>query len=176
MTMNLDQSWLNAAGAPVTDEFVFCAVWEENPAPVLTSVSIESLPEKVIYETGEDFNSTGLQLKLVYSDGSTATVSDGFTISGFDSVSTGEKEITVTFRDKTTTFVVTVVEPIIGPVPGDVDGNGEVDIFDLIYLKQYFASTLSEDDIVLMNCDVNGDGDYTIDDIIYLKKILASAV
>lgn len=80
---------------------------------VITSISIASEPDKVEYEIGEELNTAGMSLMLVYSDGSTATISDDFTVSGFDSTSVGAKTVTVTYGGKTTTFTVTVNEPII---------------------------------------------------------------
>lgn len=79
-----------------------------NPEPTLSSISIATKPTKTTYEIGESLNISGLTLKLSYSDGSTETVSSGFTTSGFNSTTAGIKTITVSYSDKTTTFNVTV--------------------------------------------------------------------
>jgi len=81
-----------------------------NPV-MLTSVSIQSTPTKISYNIGEGLDTTGLTLKLTYSDGSSKTVTTGFTVSGFDSATAGTKTVTVTYEGKTTTFTVTVTEP-----------------------------------------------------------------
>ena len=81
--------------------------------------------------------------------------------------------ITKVAGDLTVTVTTTEVTP--DAVPGDADGDGEITVTDLIQLKKYLASTISEDEIVMENCDVNTDGEVNVDDIVALKKILASA-
>ena len=56
-------------------------------------------------------------------------------------------------------------------IPGDVNDDGEVDIFDCVRLKKYIAGfdvTINE-----ANADVNGDGEIDIFDCVRLKKYLA---
>lgn len=78
------------------------------PEPTLSSISIATKPTKTTYEIGESLNTSGLTLKLTYSDGSTKIVSNGFATSGFSSTTAGTKNITVTYEGKETSFVVTV--------------------------------------------------------------------
>lgn len=84
-----------------------------NPEPTLSSISIATKPTKTTYEIGESLNISGLTLKLTYSDGSTKTVSSGFTTSGFSSDTAGTKTVKVTYSGKSTNFTVIVNEPII---------------------------------------------------------------
>lgn len=84
-----------------------------NPEPTLSSISIATKPTKTTYEIGESLNTSGLTLKLTYSDGSTKTVSSGFTTSGFSSDTAGTKNVKVTYSGKSTNFTVIVNEPII---------------------------------------------------------------
>lgn len=74
----------------------------------LSSIEIDALPSKTVYELGEQFESDGLTLLLKYSDGSTQKVESGFTVNGYSSASAGTKTVTVTYSGKTTTFDVTV--------------------------------------------------------------------
>lgn len=76
----------------------------------LTKIEIASNPTKTVYQIGETLDTTGLSLKATYSDGSAKTITGGFTTSGFDSSSTGEKTVTVSFNGKTAAFTVTVVK------------------------------------------------------------------
>ena len=78
----------------------------------LKSISVENLPTKTEYVPDEEFDSSGLTLKLVYSDDTTDIITSGYTLSGFDSSSSGEKEITVSYGGKTATFTVTVLEDL----------------------------------------------------------------
>lgn len=87
------------------------AVWKQDV--VLSSVSVQTAPTKTTYYIGDSFDSDGLVLKLNYSDGSTKTVTTGFTLSGFSSTAAGTKTVTVSYSGKTTTFTVTVKTPSI---------------------------------------------------------------
>lgn len=64
-------------------------------------------PDKIEYEIGDELDLTGLVVTANYSDGSTASIED-YEVSGFDSVTTGEKTVMVTYQDKTMAFTVTV--------------------------------------------------------------------
>ena len=75
---------------------------------VLTDISVSTLPTKTIYEIGELLDTTGLTLKLTYSDNSTEIVSSGFTTICFDAESDGSKTVIVAYEEKTTTFTVEV--------------------------------------------------------------------
>jgi len=79
-----------------------------NAVKTLSSISVESKPTKITYEIGESLNTNGLKLKLKYSDGSTETITSGFTTSGFSSTTAGTKTVTVKYGGLTTTFTVTV--------------------------------------------------------------------
>ena len=56
-------------------------------------------------------------------------------------------------------------------IPGDVNDDGEVDIFDCVRLKKYLAGFNVT--INASNADVNGDGEVDIFDCVRLKKYLA---
>ena len=81
---------------------------------LLSSIVIGSLPDKVEYKIGEELNTAGLKLKLIYNDGSEEIVDKGFTVSDLDSSTPGEKSITVTYLEKTAEFSVTVVKTLTG--------------------------------------------------------------
>jgi len=85
-------------------DVVLYAIFEKT----LSSISVESKPTKITYEIGESLNTNGLKLKLKYSDGSTETITSGFTTSGFSSTTAGTKTVTVKYGGLTTTFTVTV--------------------------------------------------------------------
>ncbi len=57
-------------------------------------------------------------------------------------------------------------------VKGDVDGNGIVTNFDLLYLKYYTLGLFTDEDIVLANADTDSNGIITTADLLNLKKIL----
>jgi hypothetical protein len=75
----------------------------------LTKIEVVALPAKSVYYTGEEFEVSGLTIKMIYSDGTTNIESVGIgNISGFESATAGEKTLTVTLSGKTTTFNVVV--------------------------------------------------------------------
>lgn len=79
----------------------------QTPATV-SSISIQSKPTKTVYTVGETFNASGLSVKVNMSDGTSKTVTSGFTVSSPDMTTAGTKNVTVTYQGKTTTFTITV--------------------------------------------------------------------
>ena len=59
------------------------------------------------------------------------------------------------------------------PLPGDINGDGTIDAFDLLRLKKYLAG--SETSVEEYNADVNGDGSIDAFDLLRLKKYLAGS-
>lgn len=55
--------------------------------------------------------------------------------------------------------------------PGDADGNGLVDIRDVLMMQQYIAGW--DVQIVLANSDVNADGKTNVEDVLLLQQSLA---
>ena len=117
------KGWTTQAGSTVVEynsgaaytkneSAILYAVWEANSA-TLNGITISSVPLKKIYELGESLDTTGLTLRLNFSDGSTQTAVTGFGISGFDAITAGTKTITVSYGGFTDTFTVTVKEKVI---------------------------------------------------------------
>lgn len=82
----------------------------EVPEVVLTGISIETMPSKLQYNVGDALSTTGLKVKLLYSDGTYVIITDGFTVAGFNSNTAGEKTVTVAYESFTVIFTVTVIE------------------------------------------------------------------
>lgn len=78
------------------------------PEVTLSSIAITSMPQKTLYNLGEELDTEGLELTLTFSDGSTETITEGFTTMGFDSSSVGTKTVTVNYGGKTASFDVEV--------------------------------------------------------------------
>lgn len=79
-----------------------------NPPATISSISVQSKPSKTVYTVGEKFDTSGLSIKVMMSDGTTKTLTSGFTVSGPDMSTAGTKTVTVTYSGKTTTFTITV--------------------------------------------------------------------
>jgi len=78
----------------------------------LKSISIKSLPDKVVYEVGDTLNITGLIVEGIYSDGSRKTeIITKSDISGFNSRHTVKKQVlTIKIGGKTATFTIDILE------------------------------------------------------------------
>ncbi|MBR5514576.1 MAG: bacterial Ig-like domain-containing protein [Clostridia bacterium] len=93
-----------------TGNKTYYAIYEIIPVTI-TGVTIAAKPDDLSYYIGESLNTKGLTLKVSYSDGSYENVTTGFTTTGFNSDSAGEKTVTVTYEGIKNTFKVTVIKP-----------------------------------------------------------------
>lgn len=76
----------------------------------VSGIEIKTPPTKQEYLVGDALDSAGLTVLVKYTDGTSETITSGFTVSELDSSSIGEKEITVTYKNHTATFKVLVYE------------------------------------------------------------------
>ena len=106
-------NYAGAAGAKYTPtaNTTLYAKWT---SASLSSVTVKTKPAKTTYTIGESFDQTGLTLTATYSDGSTKTITSGFTCTGFNSSASGTQSIIVSYTEggvtKKTSFTVTVVK------------------------------------------------------------------
>ena len=77
----------------------------------LSSIAVATMPSKTYYYAGETLNTAGLTLKATYNNGSTKTITEGFTCSPTKLNTVNHSQpITVSYGGKTTTFTVNVNE------------------------------------------------------------------
>ena len=76
-------------------------------------LSVASEPYKMSYYLGEDLDPSGLELLVTYPDGSTETVSGGYSCSPSSFDSTGPQTVTVYYNDLSTDFTVWVDAPAV---------------------------------------------------------------
>ena len=79
----------------------------------LESIEIVTKPTKLTYTVGESISTSGMKLRLYFSDGSTTDVSTGWTINPTKATSAGTQRVIVTYDEKTTYYNVTVEEAIV---------------------------------------------------------------
>lgn len=124
---------IDASKLSFTDTGITATAGEKNipvlvdgkAANVSINVNVEqnSITNKVVggsfdqnYETGDTLNLSGLTVTLTYKNGTTVTLTEGFTFSTVDMSTPGKKTITVTFKDtvnnvdETVTVEITVVK------------------------------------------------------------------
>lgn len=75
----------------------------------VSKIEITKMPDKTTYKVGETFDITGMVVTATFVDDATADVTAkcSFTV---DMKTAGEKEVTVTYKDKTAKFNITVNE------------------------------------------------------------------
>lgn len=73
----------------------------------LTGITVTP-PAKTTYTEGEELDLTGMAVTAHYSDGTSAAVSEGYEVSGYDKTKTGKQTVTVSFGEFKTGFSVTV--------------------------------------------------------------------
>ncbi len=83
-----------------------------NPAPTATKITVAYMPTRTTYTVGDTLNTAGLSLTVHYSDGTTKGVTNGFTCSPTSLNKSGKISVTVSYNGLTTSFNVTVNEPI----------------------------------------------------------------
>ncbi len=138
----------------------------------LTDIEITSLPVVTNYVIGQQLNNDGLIVHAVYSDGTKNVVTD-YTISGYNTSSIGEQTITVKYSGCTDAFNVNVLEPDVYELPGDLDGSGSRDIFDLVLLNKYIDGTCEFEAERIYLADVNLDGVVNDKDVEALSRIVS---
>lgn len=74
------------------------------------TLSITSHPNKTSYYIGDKLNTAGLTARYTDASGKAQTITSGFT-TNVDMTSAGAKQVTVTYRDASLTFSISVKEP-----------------------------------------------------------------
>ncbi|MDR0302246.1 MAG: leucine-rich repeat protein, partial [Treponema sp.] len=77
----------------------------------IVSIAVIIPPNKIQYNLNDELTLAGMVVTATYSDGSTMLVT-GYTTTGFDSSTIGNKTVTVSYGGKTTIFTVMVRESI----------------------------------------------------------------
>ncbi len=79
---------------------------------VLQSVTMQSNPKKTQYVQMQDaLDLTGAKIKVTYTDGTTKTLNvTADMVTGFSNATLGSVKVTVKYKEKTTTFTVTVIK------------------------------------------------------------------
>lgn len=139
--------------------------------PVLTGISVNTLPYKTVYTVGEAFDPAGLTLTANYSDGSSQTVSQGYTLSTPDLNTAGEKIITVSYLGQEASFTIQVKEETTSLVDQDLNQDGIVDVSDVMMLAQCIVNASAPPSI---NLDMNQDGIVDVLDVMTLAQYIVN--
>ena len=86
-------------------------VSKEEAGVVLSEIYIEQSPNKIAYQEGENFDTTGMKVMARYSDGSTKEITN-YEVIGGDNLTEGTTSVTISYSEngvtKTTTQQITV--------------------------------------------------------------------
>ena len=97
----------------------------------LSSIAIASNPTKTSYYVGDTLDTTGLKLTATYSNGTTQTITSGFTCTPTALSTAGVQTVTVSYGGKTATFAVNVELPVLPFVTLTFDPtDGVLDLAD----------------------------------------------
>ena len=97
----------------------------------VTSLTIATQPTKTNYYVGDTLNTAGLTLKAAYNNGTTQTITGGFTCTPTALSTAGVQTVTVNYGGKTATFTVSVELPVLPFVTLTFDPtDGVLDLAD----------------------------------------------
>lgn len=110
--------------------------------PTLNEIVIETMPSKLNYFVGQEFDCSGLVIKGTYSDGTTEIIND-YQIS-YSSFNEGENVVTITYAKRSTTLTITAEFVLITWTD---ENDNVVDSQNLTYgqMPTYNGPTLSKD-------------------------------
>ncbi len=137
----------------------------------IKSIEITSLPAKLEYVEGEEFDPAGLEVTAYYDNDTSETLAaDAYTLEGFAS-SPGEHTVTVSAGGFYVSFAVTVVS---GAMPGDIDGDGEISVNDALMALRVAAKLAAfADEAQFRLADVDRDGEITVADALMILRVAA---
>ena len=150
----------------LTYDIVVCDLTLENEVP-----EIEVGKCTRILATFQPRDIDGREIIWTSSDETVATVDEYGRVT---SIAPGEVEITAQVKgsEAAATCTVTVTERTTARTPGDADGDGAVDLKDIVQIARYLAG--GWDAVIdLINSDVNGDGEVNLKDVVILRRYLA---
>ena len=139
----------------------------------ISAVSISSatvtLPKTSYTYTGSAINPT----PTVKVGSTTLTAGTDYTVSYKDNTNAGTATVTITgkgnYKDSALkTFTITANS---GRVPGDANGDGIININDVLLIQQFIAEW--NVDVIEANCDVNGDQKVNINDVLLIQQKIA---
>ena len=97
----------------------------------LSGIAIASNPAKTSYFVGDTLDTTGLKLTATYNNGTTQTITGGFTCTPTALSTAGAQTVTVNYGGKTATFTVNVELPVLPFVTLTFDPtDGVLDLAD----------------------------------------------
>ncbi len=139
----------------------FCGCTHE-----MVSLYIYKMPNKLVYEIGEELDLTGLELKNIKTDSALLKIyNNKANFSGFDSQTSGKKEVRISYGEFTTSFTVYVASKIVSTNEELKTAIENANDNDIILIKEGNYKLNSPLEIQNSNIVIGGEGkDKTIID------------
>jgi len=176
-----------AIGSPVVDEYG--TIYFKNDSShimavgsTISGLEITSQPDKTVYQPGESFDPAGMTVTAAFSNGVTRDVTEY--------LSWSEQALTEDDADFFLTYEYVMYQDVNGqagveytapaqilsltirtPVPGDVDGDGQLTLLDVSLLYRAVAKNDSLPEEGRANADVTADGRVTLRDVAALFRL-----
>ncbi len=139
----------------------------------MTDLVITKLPDKTEYVLGQELNLSGMIVYAYFDNGSKSQVT-AYSFDGFNPQIEGNQTISIGYNGFHDEFEVTVSEPDMSELPGDLNDDGIRDVFDLILLNRFIFEGREEFPAARVSlADVNGDGKYDVKDAEALSRIVS---
>lgn len=125
----------------------------------MVSLYIYKMPSKLVYAIGEELDTNGLELRNIKTDSALMRISNNnASFSGFDSATSGKKEITVSYGKFTTSFTVYVANKVANSKEDFVNLLKNVEDNDIILLRSGDYEFTNPIEIDCSNIIIGGEG------------------
>ena len=141
------------------------------------SARITKMPDKTIYNVGEELDLAGLELEVTKYNGETITISDGYNyLYGFDSVNPGICRVVVEYQGTPIEVFVKVVSNSL--TYGDTNSDGELNSQDysMLYNIATYVDEGFVDDDQLQLYDINNDCTVDAFDAVQLNCLINQSI
>lgn len=117
----------------------------------VSALYLEELPTRREFAIGEEFDFSGMLIDVLFVDGSHRMITEGYTVTPNSSVELGETKVTVSYGEKSVSFIVNVVETVVdrielieAPKKLDYYVGESFDTAGLVILAEYPGGTSGE--------------------------------
>ncbi|MGN1207946.1 MAG: bacterial Ig-like domain-containing protein, partial [Christensenellales bacterium] len=125
----------------------------------MVSLYIYKMPDKLMYEMGEELDVSGLELKNIKTDSALLDISNNkANFSGFDSTSSGKKEVKISYGKFTTSFSVYVANKVVSNNQELKEAFEQANDNDIILIKKGEYKLQNAIEISNSNLIVGGEG------------------
>lgn len=135
----------------------------------MSSIEVTKKPTKLVYYEGESVDLSGIEVTANFNNGSTMILSSGYTYSP-EILSTSHSSVTITYQNLSTTYNITVLEPVICKIeitnPPTKTSYFRGDMIDTSGIKVIGTYTDGSTEDITSKCTFLPDESLTVDDTV----------